>query len=148
VLLDRIEQGGAADPLQGAWASYFVTQNPLDVPDVVLGTSATASSTRCAQNSRARPEGGEDRRADDARELKIDTEKAITELGVGEALISFLDERAAPPSSSGLWDAARLTDRPDHDGRAQRGAGRVAGQGHLRRPSTASRPTKSSRVAQ
>jgi DNA helicase HerA-like ATPase len=32
---------------------YFVTQNPLDVPDTVLASWATACSTRCAPSRRA-----------------------------------------------------------------------------------------------
>ena len=75
---------------------YFVTQNPLDIPEVILGqlgnrvqhalrafTPADQKSVRAAaQTFRANP--------------KIDVEKTITELAVGEALVSFLDEKGIP----------------------------------------------------
>jgi DNA helicase HerA-like ATPase len=75
---------------------YFVTQNPLDIPDSVLGQlgnrvqhALRAYSPRdqkavrsAAQTMRANP--------------KIDTEQAITELAVGEALVSLLDEKGRP----------------------------------------------------
>jgi DNA helicase HerA-like ATPase len=75
---------------------YFVTQNPLDVPDTVLGqlgnrvqhalrafTPSDQKAVRAAADTfRTNP--------------KIDVQKAITELSVGEALISFLDENGSP----------------------------------------------------
>jgi DNA helicase HerA-like ATPase len=75
---------------------YFVTQNPTDVPDNILGQlgnrvnhALRAFTPRdqkavkvAAQTLRANPE--------------INTETAITELGVGEALVSFLDEKGRP----------------------------------------------------
>ncbi|MBI5060238.1 DUF853 family protein [candidate division KSB1 bacterium] len=75
---------------------YFVTQNPLDLPDKVLGqlgnrvqhalrafTPADQKAVRAAaQTFRANP--------------KLDTEKAILELGIGEGLVSFLDESGTP----------------------------------------------------
>src|SRR5882724_9283809 len=75
---------------------YFVTQNPLDVPDVVLGQlgnrvqhALRAFTPRdqkavkaAAQTFRQNP--------------KVDVEAAITELGVGEALVSFLNEKGQP----------------------------------------------------
>jgi DNA helicase HerA-like ATPase len=75
---------------------YFVTQNPLDVPDVVLGQlgnrvqhALRAFTPRdqkavkaAAQTFRQNP--------------KLDVEAAITELGVGEALVSFLNEKGQP----------------------------------------------------
>jgi hypothetical protein len=75
---------------------YFVTQYPIDVPDTVLGqlgnrvqhalrafTPRDQKAVRVAATTmRSNP--------------KIDTEKVITELGVGEALVSFLDEKGQP----------------------------------------------------
>ncbi len=75
---------------------YFCTQNALDLPDSVLGqlgnrvqhglrafTPRDQKAVRAAaQTFRARP--------------GLDTASAITELGVGEALISLLDEKGAP----------------------------------------------------
>jgi uncharacterized protein len=75
---------------------YFVTQNPLDVPEVVLGqlgnrvqhalrafTPKDQKAVRAAaQTFRTNP--------------KLKVEDVITELGVGEGLISFLDEKGVP----------------------------------------------------
>jgi hypothetical protein len=75
---------------------YFVTQNPIDIPDGVLGqlgnrvqhalrafTPRDQKAVRAAaQTFRANP--------------KINIETTITELGVGEALVSFLDEKGTP----------------------------------------------------
>jgi uncharacterized protein len=75
---------------------YFVTQNPLDVPETILGQlgnrvqhALRAFSPKdqqavraAAQTFRANP--------------NIDTETAITELGIGEALVSVLDEKGQP----------------------------------------------------
>ncbi|HET8711597.1 MAG TPA: helicase HerA-like domain-containing protein [Spongiibacteraceae bacterium] len=75
---------------------YFITQNPLDVPETILGQlgnrvqhALRAFSPKdqkavraAAQTFRANPD--------------LDTETAITELGVGEALVSVLDEKGQP----------------------------------------------------
>src|SRR3954462_4827504 len=75
---------------------YFVSQNPLDIPDVVLGQlgnrvqHALRAFTPCdqkavtaaAQTFRQNP--------------KLKVEKILTELGVGEALVSMLDDEGKP----------------------------------------------------
>ena len=95
VLLEKVEQVIRLIRSKGVGV-YFVTQNPLDVPDVVLGqlgnrvqhalrafTPRDQKAVRAAaQTFRQNPE--------------IDVESAITELGVGEALMSFLDEKGRP----------------------------------------------------
>ena len=75
---------------------YFITQNPLDVPESVLGQlgnrvqhalRAFTPMDQKAVNSAAktfRPNP------------KLKVEQVITELGVGEALVSFLDEKGSP----------------------------------------------------
>jgi DNA helicase HerA-like ATPase len=75
---------------------YFVTQNPLDIPDSVLGQlgnrvqhalRAFTPRDQKAVKSTAqtmRPKAG------------LDIEAAITELAVGEALVSFLDAKGRP----------------------------------------------------
>src|SRR5690606_29636958 len=75
---------------------YCVTQNPLDVPDTVLGQlgnrvqhALRAFSPRDQKAVRA---AAQTFRSNPA----IDTETAITELAVGEALVSLLDERGQP----------------------------------------------------
>jgi DNA helicase HerA-like ATPase len=94
-LLEKIEQVVRLIRSKGVGV-YFCTQNPLDVPDVVLGQlgnrvqhALRAFTPRdqkavkaAAQTFRQNP--------------KLDVEAAITELGVGEALVSFLDEKGRP----------------------------------------------------
>jgi len=94
-LLERIEQVVRLIRSKGVGV-YFITQNPLDVPDKVLGQLGNrvqhalraytprdqAAVKAAATTFRANP--------------KVDVEKVITELSVGEALVSFLDEKGAP----------------------------------------------------
>ncbi|MDH3239061.1 MAG: DUF853 domain-containing protein [Alphaproteobacteria bacterium] len=75
---------------------YFVTQNPLDIPDDVLGQlgnrvqhALRAYTPRDAKAVRAAAQTFRQNPA-------IDTEAAITELGVGEALVSTLDVKGVP----------------------------------------------------
>ena len=95
VLLDKIEQVVRLIRSKGVGV-FFVTQNPLDVPDVVLGQLGNrvqhALRAFTPRDEKAVRSAASTMRANPA----IDTEKAITELGVGEALISFLDEKGRP----------------------------------------------------
>jgi DNA helicase HerA-like ATPase len=94
-LLDRIEQVVRLIRSKGVGV-YFITQNPLDVPDKVLGQLGNrvqhalraftprdqAAVKAAATTFRANP--------------KVNVEKAIGELAVGEALVSFLDAKGIP----------------------------------------------------
>ena len=94
-LLDKIEQVVRLIRSKGVGV-YFVTQNPLDIPDAILGqlgnriqhalrafTPRDQKAVRAAaQTFRINPE--------------LDVEQAITEVGVGEALVSFLDMKGIP----------------------------------------------------
>src|SRR5690606_11961623 len=75
---------------------FFVTQNPLDIPDAVLGQLGNrvqhALRAFTARDQKAVRAAAQTMRANPA----FDTEKAITELGVGEALVSLLDEKGRP----------------------------------------------------
>jgi uncharacterized protein len=75
---------------------YFVTQNPIDVPDKVLGQLGNrvqhALRAFTPRDQKAVKSASETFRANPA--FKV--ESAITELAVGEGLISFLDEHGAP----------------------------------------------------
>jgi hypothetical protein len=94
-LLDKIEQVVRLIRSKGVGV-YFVTQNPLDIPDTVLGQLGNrvqhALRAFTPRDQRAVKAAAETMRANP----KLDTEKIITELGVGEALISFLDEKGRP----------------------------------------------------
>jgi len=95
ILQEKIEQVVRLIRSKGVGV-FFVTQNPLDVPEVVLGqlgnrvqhalrafTPIEQKAVRsAAQTFRANP--------------KLDVEKSITELSVGEALVSFLDDKGTP----------------------------------------------------
>lgn len=94
-LLDKIEQVVRLIRSKGVGV-YFVTQNPKDVPEKVLAqlgnrvqhalrafTPQEQKAVRImAQTFRPNP--------------RLDIEQVITELGVGEALISFLEETGTP----------------------------------------------------
>jgi hypothetical protein len=75
---------------------YFVTQNPLDVPDTVLGQL----SNRAQHALRAftpRDQKAVKAAAETFRpNSKLNTAEVITQLAVGEALMSFLDESGTP----------------------------------------------------
>lgn len=94
-LLEKIEQVVRLIRSKGVGV-YFVTQNPLDIPDTVLGQL----SNRVQHALRAFTPRDQKAVKTAAQTLrpnpKFDAEAAITELGVGEALISFLDEHGRP----------------------------------------------------
>src|SRR5690606_41127287 len=75
---------------------FFVTQDPLDIPDKVLGQLGNrvqhALRAFTPRDQKAVKSAAETLRANP----KIDAETAITELGVGEALVSFLDDHGRP----------------------------------------------------
>jgi uncharacterized protein len=75
---------------------YFVTQNPADVPDKVLGQLGNrvqhALRAFSPQDQKAVRAAAQTMRDNS----QLDEETIITELGVGEALISMLDEKGRP----------------------------------------------------
>jgi DNA helicase HerA-like ATPase len=75
---------------------YFVTQNPLDIPDTILGQLGNrvqhALRAFTPRDQKAVKTAAQTLRANP----KFDAETAITELGVGEALVSLLDEKGRP----------------------------------------------------
>jgi DNA helicase HerA-like ATPase len=101
-LVEKIEQVVRLIRSKGVGV-YFVTQNPSDIPDSILGqlgnrvqhalrafTPHDQKAVRvAAQTLRQNP--------------KIDTERAITELAVGEALVSFLDQKGSPGIVERAW---------------------------------------------
>ena len=95
VLLEKIEQVIRLIRSKGVGV-YFVTQNPLDVPDVVLGQLGHrvqhALRAFTPRDQKAVKAAAQTFRQNSA----LDVESAITELGVGEALVSFLDEKGRP----------------------------------------------------
>jgi DNA helicase HerA-like ATPase len=94
-LLDKIEQVVRLIRSKSV-GIYFVTQNPLDVPEVILGQLGNrvqhALRAFTPRDQKAVKAAAQTFRASPG----LDVERAITELGVGEALVSFLDENGAP----------------------------------------------------
>jgi DNA helicase HerA-like ATPase len=94
-LLEKIEQVVRLVRSKGVGV-YFVTQNPRDIPDRVLGQLGNrvqhALRAFTPQDQKAVRAAAETFRTNPA----LNTETVLTELGVGEALVSFLDERGQP----------------------------------------------------
>ncbi|HKA71644.1 MAG TPA: helicase HerA-like domain-containing protein [Xanthobacteraceae bacterium] len=94
-LLDRIEQVVRLIRSKGVGV-YFVTQNPLDVPDKVLAQLGNrvqhALRAFTARDQKAVKAAAETFRANPG----LDTAKVITELEKGEALVSFLEGNGVP----------------------------------------------------
>jgi uncharacterized protein len=102
VLLQKVEQIIRLVRSKGVGV-YFVTQNPADIPEDVLGqlgnkfqhalrafTPKDQKAVKAAaQCFRARP--------------GLDIEHAITELGIGEALVSTLDAQGIPTPATRAW---------------------------------------------
>lgn len=95
VLIEKIEQVVRLIRSKGV-GIYFITQNPLDIPEDILGqlglkiqhalrafTPKDKKTVKAvAETFRENPE--------------LDSESVITELGIGEALVSVLDEKGSP----------------------------------------------------
>jgi len=94
-LLEKIEQVVRLIRSKGVGV-FFVSQNPLDIPDKVLGQLGNrvqhALRAFTPRDQKAVKTAAETLRANPA----FDAAAAITELGVGEALVSLLDEKGRP----------------------------------------------------
>jgi uncharacterized protein len=94
-LMDKIEQVVRLIRSKGVGV-YFVTQNPIDVPDRVLGQLGNrvqhALRAFTPRDQKAVQSAAQTFRPN----AKLDTAKAITELGKGEALVSFLEGNGVP----------------------------------------------------
>jgi uncharacterized protein len=94
-LTDKVEQVVRLIRSKGVGV-YFVTQNPLDVPEKILGQLGNrvqhALRAFTPRDQKAVAAAAETMRANP----KFDAAAVITELGVGEALVSFLDEKGRP----------------------------------------------------
>ncbi|HNQ86359.1 MAG TPA: DUF853 family protein [Deltaproteobacteria bacterium] len=95
VLVDKIEQVVRLIRSKGVGV-YFITQNPLDLPETVLGQlgnrvqhALRAFTPRDQKNVKAAAETFRS-------EPGLDVAQVITELEVGEALVSVLDGKGAP----------------------------------------------------
>jgi DNA helicase HerA-like ATPase len=94
-LLDKVEQVVRLIRSKGVGV-YFITQNPIDVPESIAGQLGNrvqhALRAFTPRDQAAVKAAAETFRANPA----FDTAEAIQALGVGEALVSVLDEKGAP----------------------------------------------------
>jgi DNA helicase HerA-like ATPase len=95
VLLEKVEQVVRLIRSKGV-GIYFITQNPIDVPDTVLGQLGNkiqhALRAFTPRDQKAVKTAAETFRPNP----EFIVEEVITQLGVGEALVSFLDEKGIP----------------------------------------------------
>jgi len=103
-LVEKIEQVVRLIRSKGVGV-YFVTQNPLDIPESVLGQLGNrvqhALRAFTPRDQKAVRTAAETLRSNPA----LDVEKVITELAVGEALVSMLDDKGAPGVVERAWIA-------------------------------------------
>jgi hypothetical protein len=94
-LLEKVEQVVRLIRSKGVGV-YFCSQNPLDIPETVLGQLGNrvqhALRAFTPKDKKAVKTAAQTMRSNP----KLDTEKAIMELGVGEALVSLLDAKGTP----------------------------------------------------
>ncbi|HKU47247.1 MAG TPA: helicase HerA-like domain-containing protein [Burkholderiales bacterium] len=94
-LVEKVEQVVRLIRSKGVGV-YFVTQNPLDVPETVLGQLGNrvqhALRAFTPRDQKAVKTAAETLRPNP----KLKAHEVITELGVGEALVSLLDDKGRP----------------------------------------------------
>jgi DNA helicase HerA-like ATPase len=104
-LLEKIEQVVRLVRSKGVGV-YFVTQNPLDIPDTVLGQLGNriqhALRAFTPRDQKAVKTAAQTMRPNPG----LNIEAAITELGVGEALVSLLDAKGRPTATERVWMVA------------------------------------------
>lgn len=130
VLVERIEQIVRLIRSKGVGV-YFVTQNPLDIPDTVLGQLGNriqhALRAFTPRDLKAVKTAAETMRENPA----LNAAEAITELGVGEALISCLDEKGIPSITQRAWvmpPASRIGPATESERQAIRHASMFTGK--------------------
>ena len=105
VLVDKVEQVVRLIRSKGVGV-YFVTQSPMDIPEKVLGQLGNrvqhALRAFTPRDQKAVKTVAETMRPHPG--LNITT--SIQELGTGEALVSFLDEKGAPQITERIWVGA------------------------------------------
>jgi len=101
-LLQKIEQVVRLIRSKGVGV-FFITQNPLDIPDTVLGQLGNrvqhALRAYTPRDQKAVKAAAETFRPNPS----LDVAQVIGELGVGEALVSFLDEKGTPQMVQRAW---------------------------------------------
>lgn len=95
VLIQKIEQVVKLIRSKGVGV-YFITQSPSDIPDEVLAQLSNRVQHALRAYTPAEQKAVKVAAQTFRQNPKFDTTKAIMELGVGEALVSFLDEEGKP----------------------------------------------------
>jgi len=95
VLLEKIELVVRLIRSKGVGV-YFVTQNPLDLPDTVLSQLGNRIQHALRAYTPREQKAVKTAATTFRQNPAFDTETAITQLSVGEALVSFLDEKGVP----------------------------------------------------
>ena len=128
-LLDKIEQVVRLIRSK-AVGVYFCTQNPLDIPETVLGQLGNrvqhALRAFTPRDQKAVKSAADTMRPNPG----LDIAAAITELGVGEALVSLLDEKGRPGPTERAYVVApgsRIGPATDAERQALRQSSLVAG---------------------
>ena len=145
-LLEKVEQVVRLIRSKGVGV-YFVTQNPLDVPERVLGQLGNRVQHALRAFTPQRPEGGEDRRRDAAAESKAQGReghhRAWRGRGAGQPA------RREGPAADRRARVHRAAGQPGRPAYARASAGNACSARRCwrstRRPSTANPPTRSSR---
>lgn len=94
-LTDKVEQVVRLIRSKGVGV-YFVTQNPADIPEKVLAQLGNRVQHALRAYTPQEQKGVRAAATSFRVNPKLDTETVITELGVGEVLISTLDEKGVP----------------------------------------------------
>ena len=94
-LLQKIEQVVRLIRSKGVGV-YFVTQNPLDIPDTILGQLGNRVQHALRAYTPRDQKAVQAAATTFRTNPDLNTSKVITELSVGEALVSFLDEKGSP----------------------------------------------------
>jgi DNA helicase HerA-like ATPase len=94
-LVEKVEQVVRLIRSKGVGV-YFVTQNPADIPEKVLAQLGNRVQHALRAYTPQEQKAVKVAATTFRENPKVDTEKAITELGVGEVLISLLDEKGVP----------------------------------------------------
>ncbi len=94
-LVDKVEQVVRLIRSKGVGV-YFVTQNPADIPEKVLAQCGNRVQHALRAYTPQEQKGVRAAASSFRENPGLDTEKVITELGVGEVLISTLDEKGIP----------------------------------------------------
>lgn len=110
---------------------YFVTQNPLDIPETVLGQLGNrvqhALRAFTPRDQKAVKTAAQTMRPNPG----LDIEAAITDLGVGEALVSLLDAKGRPSPTERAWVLApgsRIGPATESERQALRAASLLGGK--------------------